>query len=349
MKKYLSVILVLFILLPSLCFSAARKPLLEIFTFSDCYNCALYTPAQYSFITAKRDSITPIKIHVDSKDPFYNASQMIRHSFYGVISVPDAYMDGWYKFYPENEAILQTAFDNAMSESCYVEIDFSASYNVATYSGTLNVVIIAEQEPGSGSYLLFCAVCTEYCDTGYGPYFDEFHYPLRYLFPNLSGSTINFSGIFPDTVNFSAPFQLDTSWFGFDINEIYFASWLQSGLSDKHVYQSENKTLAQVGIEEIFQVQTPSVFKIGNIFPNPFSSVMYIPMTLENSLKASITIFDISGREVRNLVIDKEFSTGRHEITWDGKNNNGDIVAPGMYRIEIISNDFVETKFIVKL
>ena len=70
-----------------------------------------------------------MKIHIDSKDPFYNTSRIVRQTFYGVVPVPDAYMDGWYKFYPESEPVLQTAFNNAMSEPCFVEIDLSATYN----------------------------------------------------------------------------------------------------------------------------------------------------------------------------------------------------------------------------
>ena len=167
--------------------------------------------------------------------------------------------------------------------------------------------------------------------------------------PDLNGSSINFSGNYPDTVYFFAPFQLDTTWCAFDIDEIYFAAWLQSGLADKHVYQSENKTLAEVGIEEIFPVQEPSVFRIGNTFPNPFTSLIYIPVIFENSANISITIFDVSGREVRNLVTDKEFSQGSHEISWDGKNDIGETLSSGMYRVEVKSNDLVVTKFIVKI
>ena len=184
MKKSLVVFLT-FMISVSL-FAAVRKPLLEVFTGHECINCHLYAAAQYSFISAKRDSLTPIKIHFYPKDPFNNASHEIRYLYYGVTGVPDAFMDGWYNFYPENQSVLQTAFDQAMAEPCYVEIDFSGNYNPATLSGTLDIKIIAEQEPGSGNYKLYGAVCSELCDSNAG-FFDNFHYPLRYIFPNPSG------------------------------------------------------------------------------------------------------------------------------------------------------------------
>ncbi|MGC9365740.1 MAG: T9SS type A sorting domain-containing protein [bacterium] len=345
MKKSLIVFLILSI---SVSLSAAvRKPLLEIFTSSDCINCQLYAAAQHAFISAKRDSLTPLKIHTDSKDPFHNASHEIRRLYYGVGPIPDAYIDGWYNFYPENQAVLQTAFDQAMSEPCYVEIDFSGNYNPSALSGTLDIHIIAEQEPGSGNYLLFCAVFSEYCDSGSG-LFQDFHYPLRYIFPSPSGTAINFSG-FPDTVNYQADFQLDSTWFGFDQSEIYLAVWLQSGASDKKVYQSENMFLSSVGVEEQTANNYQLFLDLVSVYPNPFLSNVNIAFNLIKPACLDISVYDLAGRNIVDIHRSEMFSQGRHFIRWDGLDHHGVQVTPGIYRIQICNQNTSQSKLIIKL
>ncbi|KQC13394.1 MAG: hypothetical protein APR63_00705 [Desulfuromonas sp. SDB] len=345
MKKSLIVFLALSISVSV--FAAVRKPLLEIFTGHECINCHLYSPAQYAFISTKRDSLTPIKIHYYPKDPFNNASHQIRYLYYGVQGVPDAFMDGWYNFSPENQAVLQAAFDQAMSESCYVEIDFSGSYNPATLSGSLDIQIIAEQEPGSGNYLLYCAVCSEFCDSNAG-FFDDFHYPLRYIFPNPSGTSISFSG-FPDTVNYQADFQLDSTWFGFDQSEIYLAVWLQSGASDKHIYQSENMSLAWVGVEEQIEENCQSFLNSLLIAPNPFLSNLAISFNLIEPSRLDISIYDLAGRNIINLYQSELFCSGCHSVQWDGLDKNRTEVTPGIYRVQISNSNLLQSQLIIKL
>ncbi len=56
-----------------------------------------------------------------------------------------------------------------------------------------------------------------------------------------------------------------------------------------------------------------------NIAPNPFSTTTYLNLTLEKASPLSITIFDLSGRVVSNLLQDTFLETGEHRIEYSPK------------------------------
>jgi flagellar hook assembly protein FlgD len=46
---------------------------------------------------------------------------------------------------------------------------------------------------------------------------------------------------------------------------------------------------------------------------------------------AEVWVYDLSGRRVRRLVDQRKVSTGVRALSWDGRNQAGDIVPPGIY------------------
>lgn len=65
-------------------------------------------------------------------------------------------------------------------------------------------------------------------------------------------------------------------------------------------------------------------------YPNPFNFQTVIRYFLGCADFVSLNIFDISGRRIRSLVINKQVA-GIHESVWDGKDDAGFPVATGMY------------------
>ncbi|MFQ6114895.1 MAG: FlgD immunoglobulin-like domain containing protein [bacterium] len=54
------------------------------------------------------------------------------------------------------------------------------------------------------------------------------------------------------------------------------------------------------------------------------------------------------GQEVRTLV-DEDQPAGFYEVMWDGKDNNGQRVASGVYLYKLETRDFVQTRKMVLL
>jgi flagellar hook assembly protein FlgD len=66
------------------------------------------------------------------------------------------------------------------------------------------------------------------------------------------------------------------------------------------------------------------------IYPNPFNSSTTIEFALPASGKASLVIYDIMGRKVRELV-SGQVSAGIRSTLWDGRDDSGRLVSSGVY------------------
>ncbi len=64
--------------------------------------------------------------------------------------------------------------------------------------------------------------------------------------------------------------------------------------------------------------------------PNPFRSRASLEFDLPTAENVELVIYDAAGRQVRVLVCGL-FGAGQHRITWDGENEAGQSLAPGVY------------------
>lgn len=84
----------------------------------------------------------------------------------------------------------------------------------------------------------------------------------------------------------------------------------------------------------------PSDFDLYQNFPNPFNGMTKIRYYVKNPARVELTITNLQGQRVRSYKFDQT-AKGYHEITWDGKNENGNPVSSGiyLYRINCIQPD----------
>tara|TARA_B100001250_G_C19695440_1_gene742303 strand:- start:58 stop:1041 length:984 start_codon:yes stop_codon:yes gene_type:complete len=74
----------------------------------------------------------------------------------------------------------------------------------------------------------------------------------------------------------------------------------------------------------------PNNFEIGKNYPNPFNPTTTITYDLSSDSKVSLSIFDIYGKEVSNLVNESQ-SKGSKFVIWDSKDKNGNAASSGIY------------------
>ncbi|MBN2093047.1 T9SS type A sorting domain-containing protein [candidate division KSB1 bacterium] len=89
-------------------------------------------------------------------------------------------------------------------------------------------------------------------------------------------------------------------------------------------------TTHAVGIETIITSDLPKQFKLHQNYPNPFNNKTLIRFDLSEASDISLKIYDLSGGEIRRLH-SATLPAGTHELHWDGKDNNGNDVASGLY------------------
>lgn len=75
-------------------------------------------------------------------------------------------------------------------------------------------------------------------------------------------------------------------------------------------------------------------FGIGPNYPNPFNTNTRIRFRIPRYAKVTITLFDATGRQVRQL-INRPLYAGNHTTTWDGRDSQGHPVASGPYVAEL--------------
>lgn len=90
-----------------------------------------------------------------------------------------------------------------------------------------------------------------------------------------------------------------------------------------------SRPVAKNGIE--------SNYASDKVLPSLESSVRTY-YTLQKNAYVTISVYDVDGKEIRSLQLDKLLEGGTvktHSITWDGKDNNGNIVLAGTYTLKV--------------
>ncbi len=89
-------------------------------------------------------------------------------------------------------------------------------------------------------------------------------------------------------------------------------------------------------------IPTPSnarnTFELYPNHPNPFNHETIIKFSLPKTAQVDLTIFDINGRYIRQLA-SQYFPAGIHSLRWDGRNDQGSLVASGTYLCQIKSGE----------
>ena len=83
-----------------------------------------------------------------------------------------------------------------------------------------------------------------------------------------------------------------------------------------------------VGIDDI--AEKPGQVSLGQAYPNPFNSITSINFARESRGHITLEIFDLTGKKVKTLV-DDIFPAGQHAYKWDGRNDQNQQVASGIY------------------
>jgi hypothetical protein len=70
---------------------------------------------------------------------------------------------------------------------------------------------------------------------------------------------------------------------------------------------------------------------VGPCTPNPFNPQTVVPFGVARRGPVRLTVYDVQGRAVRVLVDEGDFASGAGRATWDGRDEQGQQVASGVY------------------
>lgn len=79
---------------------------------------------------------------------------------------------------------------------------------------------------------------------------------------------------------------------------------------------------------------SPENYQLFSNYPNPFNPITNIEYVLPQAGQVTLIIYSILGQKVRTLV-DEEYPAGHFAVTWDGKDDYGNILSSGTYFYQV--------------
>jgi len=93
-------------------------------------------------------------------------------------------------------------------------------------------------------------------------------------------------------------------------------------------------------------VELPTSYALNNNYPNPFNPTTMISYQIPKAGEVTLTIINSLGQKVRTLVAG-QVAAGYHQMMWDARDDNGNLVGSGTYLYRIEAGNFVQTKKLV--
>jgi hypothetical protein len=101
-----------------------------------------------------------------------------------------------------------------------------------------------------------------------------------------------------------------------------------------------------LGKPTICRETLPKEFALRPTYPNPFNPVTTISYDLPENVFVELTIYDIRGKIIKTLVSGYQ-DADSYQMTWDGRNQNGELVSSGIYFLKIVSGSYRKTNKMV--
>ena len=104
-------------------------------------------------------------------------------------------------------------------------------------------------------------------------------------------------------------------------------------------------------LEGLLAALTPKETTLLPNYPNPFNPETWIPYRLAREAEVAITIYDTKGTRVRRLALGNQaagyYAARGKAAYWDGRNEDGEAVASGIYIYQFRAGDYAATRRMV--
>jgi hypothetical protein len=98
-----------------------------------------------------------------------------------------------------------------------------------------------------------------------------------------------------------------------------------------------------VGVGQPGVTSLPKRFELAQNYPNPFNPTTTIAYQLPKATRVKIEVFDVLGRKVATL-FDGPQVAGLHQVTWDGRSENGEAAPSGVYMYRLTTPDYTQIR-----
>ncbi len=109
------------------------------------------------------------------------------------------------------------------------------------------------------------------------------------------------------------------------------------GINDCFVGAGPDMGAAEFCLAHLVDVPAPvphEALRLEAPAPNPSASTVLLRFALPSATRVRIAVFDVSGRRVRTLAAE-ELPAGAHAVQWDGRDDAGRTLGPGLYLVRL--------------
>ncbi len=142
-----------------------------------------------------------------------------------------------------------------------------------------------------------------------------------------------------DNMHITGAYWGDISFGAGESNQTDFTSL---GRSD--IFVAKYSTEVTTGIEA--PGRSAKDFGLLQNYPNPFSQSTVISFESPTDEEASLSIYNLQGQVVRRLAL-SDSSAGQRSINWDGKDDSGARLAPGVYLLKLNTGELSDSKALI--
>ncbi len=144
-----------------------------------------------------------------------------------------------------------------------------------------------------------------------------------------------------------------TTTYSFTDNEITedgtYYYWLQNqDIDGEFAVHGPISVIVQISTPPDIQPVIPILTKLNNPYPNPFNPDITIAYDLAKAEHVQIMVFNMKGQKICTL-LDTDKDAGQARITWNGKNDNGNSLASGIYYVHMTAGKYQATQKVVLL
>ena len=88
----------------------------------------------------------------------------------------------------------------------------------------------------------------------------------------------------------------------------------------------------------------PVDFVLNQNYPNPFNPSTTVSFGLPVDSRVCVAIYNINGRQIKDIVNNEKYAAGYHALEWNGTNENSVSVGTGVYFVQIRTENFTQTR-----
>ena len=131
------------------------------------------------------------------------------------------------------------------------------------------------------------------------------------------------------------------------------AADVRQWLSEATSLEIRDATMQQgiLVLENLLSFLTPKETALLPNYPNPFNPETWIPYHLAHGAEVHITICDVKGSQVRELALGYKpagyYADLGRAAYWDGRNEDGESVASGVYFYQLRAGDYAAARRMV--